>query len=111
MGTYTHIADLITGGWLPYRYAPAGMNAYWTALTCLDPLAILLLWTRRRWGVALTLIIMLSDVPVNLYATLTLWDVPPLENTGLLLQSAFLIFVLGTFRHLRKPDVRWNGRP
>lgn len=63
--TFNHARDLWQGGWLPYHSSPLWRNAFWTSLTFLDPLAVLLLLTRPRLGYVLTLFIMLLDVPVN----------------------------------------------
>ncbi len=96
IGTWTHVRDIIDGGVFPYRYAPLWLNTYWTALTLFDPLAIMLLCTRLRFGVILTLAIMLTDVAINSYATAAIWKIPFAENIYLLLQAAFLAFVLLT---------------
>ena len=37
VGTTTHTLQLIEGGWLPHHSAPLWLNAYWSALTFLDP--------------------------------------------------------------------------
>ena len=95
-GTFTHLRDIAEFGFLPYVNAPLPLNIYWTSLTFLDPLAIALLLRRLRWGVLLTLAIMLTNVPVNFWASLYVWEVPPLSNVSLLLQTAFLAFVLLT---------------
>ena len=53
---------------MPYRFAPLALNAYWSALTFFDALgAVLLLW-QPRTGLALTLLIITSDVTLNLFA-------------------------------------------
>jgi len=66
VGTACHVLDILRGGWLPYRTHALGLNLFWTALTFLDPLAILLLLYRRRAGLCLAVLIMLVDVGVNL---------------------------------------------
>ncbi len=92
VGTTTHTLQLIEGGWLPDYSAPLWLNAYWTALTFLDPLAVVLLLTRLRAGLLLAVTIMLSNVAINSYAAYVL-------NFGfgwsLQLQSLFGGFVLG----------------
>lgn len=93
--TFNHVTDLMTGGWLPYTWAPLWANAFWTALSVLDPLAAALVLWRPRWGAWLTLGIMLLDVPVNLW--LALQHRATLEGSGALLaQTLFLGFVVGT---------------
>ena len=63
-----HLADLWRHGWLPYHFAPLALNAYWTALTLFDALAAVLLLWHPRVGLALALIIITSDVTLNLFA-------------------------------------------
>jgi hypothetical protein len=63
-----HVTDLWQHGWLAYRFAPLPLNAYWTALIFLDPFAgVLLLW-QPRIGLALALLIVASDVALDLFA-------------------------------------------
>jgi hypothetical protein len=66
VGTACHLLDIARGGWLPYRQYSAGLNAFWTSLTFLDPLAILLLIYRMRAGLCLALLIITVDILVNL---------------------------------------------
>lgn len=91
IGMITHSLDLYHGGWLPYEFRPLPFNIYWTSLTFLDPLAVILIWARERWGVVLGVGIMASNVLVNGYTSF---------NTGydefylsLAMQSAFAAFV------------------
>src|ERR1700757_3057341 len=63
-----HINDLWQHGWLPYRFAPLPLNVYWTVLAFLDALAALLLLLRPRTGLALTFLVIASDVALNLFA-------------------------------------------
>ena len=63
-----HLADLWRHGWLPYHFAPLPLNAYWTALTFFDALAAVLLVWQPRTGLALALLIITSDVTLNLFA-------------------------------------------
>jgi hypothetical protein len=66
VGTACHLLDIARGGWLPYRKYSPGLNVFWTSLTFLDPLAILLLMYRVRAGLCLALLIITADVLVNL---------------------------------------------
>jgi hypothetical protein len=66
VATFCHVFDIVRGGWLPYTKYALGLNVFWTSLTFLDPLAIVLLWYRRRVGVGLALLIITVDVAVNL---------------------------------------------
>lgn len=93
--TFNHARDLWRGGWLPYNYAAPWENAFWTALTFIDPLAIALLLWRPRWGVWLTLALMLADVAVNLNAAVRGQNLYT-YTSPLLAQVLFLGFVLGS---------------
>lgn len=93
--TFNHLQDLIHGGWLPYHYAPFWTNVFWTSLTFIDPLAIVLLWWHSSAGIWLTLGIMLADVTVNLSFGLA-HSVSLANSLGLLAQVIFLGFVLGS---------------
>ena len=66
VATICHVLDIVWGGWLPYTKYAFGLNAFWTSLTFLDPLAIVLLVKRRRVGLVLALLIISVDVAVNL---------------------------------------------
>jgi len=65
VATICHLFDIARGGWLPYTKYALGLNVFWTSLTFLDPLAIVLLLKRRRAGVCLALLIITVDVVVN----------------------------------------------
>lgn len=72
VATICHLFDIARGGWLPYTRYALGLNVFWTSLTVLDPMAIVLLWKRRRAGLCLALLIITADVAVNL--TVGLWE-------------------------------------
>ncbi|WP_430443210.1 MAG: hypothetical protein ACQZ2J_20750 [Pseudomonas piscis] len=67
--TFNHLHAAFTHGLLwDYAYGaatPLVSRAFWGSLTLWDPLAVLLLWRRPRWGLGLTLVIMLADVLHN----------------------------------------------
>ncbi|MGZ8286724.1 MAG: hypothetical protein ACXW27_13045 [Allosphingosinicella sp.] len=97
--SFFHASDIVRWGLLPYDHAPRPINVFWTSLTLLDPLVIVLLVTgRRRPGLALAALVMIADVAVNSYAffVLDFWASPG----SLLMQSAFLGFVLGSLPFL-----------
>ena len=73
VGTLSHVLDIVRGGWLPYRQYAFPLNAFWTALTFLDPLAIALLVYRRLAGVCLALLIITIDIVVNLTVGIGEW--------------------------------------
>lgn len=95
IATAFHVFDLMRWGFLPYRFAPWPANAFWTSLTILDPLVILLLAIgRRRPAILLALAIMLGDVAANAYALFALGYAEFARS--LPVQAAFLGFVLGS---------------
>jgi hypothetical protein len=105
---FFHASDVVRWGLLPYDHAPRPINVFWTSLTLLDPLVIALLVTgRRRLGLALAALVMAADVAVNAYAFFALdFSASP---GSLLLQSAFLGFVIGSLPFLwpeRAPQAR-----
>ena len=101
--TYNHVMDLVSGGLFPYTKkwgTPVTFNLYWTSLTILDPLAITALIIRVRTGYVVGIFIMLTDVPINLYANANYWALGIHENYLLLMQLAFLVFLLSTVRRV-----------
>jgi hypothetical protein len=64
--TFNHARAVLAHG-LAWDYGglPAYVTHFWTALTFLDPLALLLLWLAPRAGLALTAAIIVCDVLVN----------------------------------------------
>ncbi len=95
-----HVIDLSQHGWLPYRFAPLLLNAYWTALTLLDALAATLLLWKPRIGLALTLFIISSDVLLNLFARFYLGL--PLRTVALSLQVLFFVAVVAATLYARR---------
>ena len=94
-----HLADLWRHGWLPYHFAPLALNVYWTALTFFDALAAVLLLWQPRTGLALTLLIITSDVTLNLFAHFYLrLHLKPLM---LLLQVIFFVAVVASVSYAR----------
>ena len=93
VGTTTHVIDVATLGWVPQNQAPLWMNVYWTSLTLLDPLVVVLLWTRRRYGIYLGLAVMITDVAINSYAA---YGLGVGVSMFLQLQSLFGGFVIGS---------------
>ena len=101
--TYNHVMEIVRGGLFPYAKwfgAPKSLNLYWTSLTLLDPFAILTLIFNIRAGYVLALCIMITDVPINLYANVNYWLLPLYKNYPLLKQVFFLIFLLFTVRRV-----------
>ena len=67
-GGAVHIAQL-ADGWPPYPWAPIWLAVYFVSLTALDPLAALLLLDRRRAGLYLAAIVLVTDALANGYAS------------------------------------------
>ncbi len=94
-----HAVDMFKNGLFPYAKlynAPEALNYYWSSLTLLDPLAVILLIYNVRAGLILALCIMFTDVPVNLYANAMYWRLPSYKNYFLVMQILFLMFLLLT---------------
>jgi hypothetical protein len=94
------VRDIWRHGWLPYRFAPLPLNIYWTALTLLDALGAVLLLVRPRAGLALALLIISSDVALNLFARFYLRL--QLEAVALSLQIVFSIAILAATFYARR---------
>jgi hypothetical protein len=111
--TYNHIHDIWIGGFFPYTKrwgTPEIFNWYWTGLSILDPLDIILLIFNTRAGYAMALAIMLTDVPINIYANAFYWHIPFYKNYFLLMQIAFLIFIAATFPRVWKMSALPNKK-
>jgi hypothetical protein len=108
-GTKNHVVDLWHGGFLPYSYAPLPFNLYWTTLTVLDPLAVLLLFVLPYHGMVLAVAIMGSDIAVNLYANYVLLHGNSVPDATLVSQIVFGLFLFVTvpiaWKRLRKSQV------
>lgn len=99
IGTVSHALDFVVLGLRPYSWGPPLLEAFWSSLVLLDPVAAaLLLFGKRRAGLALAAIIMVCDVAANSYAVFVLG----IEGfaIALPLQAAFLGFVLGSIGFL-----------
>jgi len=102
--TYNHGMDLILHGLFPYQRLNSAvspfLNAYWTLLTLLDPLAILLLWFSIDLGLVAYGLVILSDVLINYSFMISTKGLFSVINAGQVSQLLFLIFYLCTVRHL-----------
>ena len=98
--TVNHLRAVHACGWFPDDLAPT-TAIYWGSLTLLDPLAAVLLFVRPRAGIALTMLIIVSNVAHNL------WFIGAHRQHGsfvedvasspfMLSQIAFLLFVAAT---------------
>lgn len=84
-----------------YGGVPVASAAFWTSLTVMDPLAVVLLIGRPNMGVLATAIIIIADVIHNLwitarYATSQRFIATAVSDPFLLSQVAFLLFVIVT---------------
>jgi hypothetical protein len=76
--------------------APWLFNLYWDCLTLLDPLTVLLLWSRPRIGIGLALVIMLTDILINAYSYSSGFFGLPVRGmipSWLFMQSLFATFI------------------
>jgi hypothetical protein len=68
-GCVVHLVQLATGGWPPYPWAPVWLATYFSSLTVLDPVAAVLLLSRRAIGLYLAVLVLTTDAIANWYAT------------------------------------------
>src|SRR5471032_2799686 len=87
--TYNHLLIVAEYDWgWNYGGLPVLVTTFWTALTLIDPLAIVLLFLRPKAGVILTLMIIVADVAINAWVGLTYG----IDLAAFLAQACFLIF-------------------
>ncbi len=85
-------------GW-NYGGLPKASTTFWTMLAFLDPVAVILLFTRANTGVAATAAIIVTDVIHNLWIQARYF--PPLlqavaSSPQVMEQIAFMLFVVAT---------------
>jgi hypothetical protein len=108
-GTTNHITDIYRDGLLGYTYVPLPINIYWTLLTILDPLAIVLLLFFPFGGMILSVWIMATDLAVNISVTLYYYLQRDSFSDGrLFLQIAFGLFVFVTVPFAWKRIKKWT---
>jgi hypothetical protein len=91
--TYNH-AKIVAVHGLDWNYGglPVFVSRFWTALTFLDALAVILLMFKPKIGLVLTVAIIVSDVAINSWVGITYgFDIP-----SFLAQALFLLFVMST---------------
>lgn len=93
VGTTSHIIDLIAGGAETYAAFPTGLRVFWISLTVLDPITAALLVMRRRAGIVLALVVILTDIAVNWTVYLTIAGNPLF---GVVNQTLFAIVLVVT---------------
>lgn len=98
--TYNHAITVFQHGLLwDYGGFPRASATFWTMLVVLDPVAVILLFTRPNAGVAATAAIIIVDVIHNLWIEARYF--PPLLHAlagapQVLEQIAFMVFVVIT---------------
>ncbi|MBV6323160.1 hypothetical protein [Duganella violaceipulchra] len=93
--TYNH-ASIVAAHGLNWDYGglPVFVCVFWTALTFIDALAVILLITKPLVGLSLAAAIIVCDVIINSWVGATYgFDIP-----SFLAQALFLIFVMSTIR-------------
>ncbi|MDR6866581.1 hypothetical protein J2Y69_001174 [Microbacterium resistens] len=93
IGTASHILDLIAGGTDTYGGFPPALRAFWLSLTVLDPLTALLVLLRKRAGIILAIVVMLTDIAVNWTVFFTIGGNPLF---GVVNQTLFAVVLLAT---------------
>ena len=93
-GGLRHWVDIINGGLFPYNDVPFIFNFYLTSLAILDFIVIMLLLMRTISGLLLSILIMATDLPVDLYLCNRYWENCSFNaNHGLQLLTLFSLFV------------------
>jgi hypothetical protein len=99
--TWNHARIVFEHGlWWDYGGVHPFVAAFWTSLTFVDSLAVLLLFARPRAGLVLTTLIIVGDVLVNAWVGLTYG----FDLASFVAQFVFMVFVFGTVR------LAWRGR-
>lgn len=98
-GTTTHTIDNIANGLFGYTNFHIALNIYWTSLTLLDPLSILLLILAPEAGLVLSAFVMISDLAVNYGVILHLHQS---LNYAVICQLVFGTFLFATMPHVSK---------
>lgn len=91
--SYNHARIVVAHG-IEWNYGglPLFVCVFWTALTFIDPLAVILLMTKPLFGLALTAAIIVCDVVINFWVGITYG----FDIASFLAQALFLIFVMST---------------
>ena len=106
VGTTTHLLNIIENGVFPDASLPLGFHVYWTSLTLFDPLTIIFLLYVPHWGMILAILIMASDIPINLYVLYVLRESDIFSNWGVPCQIIFGLFLFVSVPLVRKQVVR-----
>lgn len=110
-GTKNHLIDIYRDGFFGYTYVPWPINLYWTMLTFGDPLTVLLLIYRPLKGITLAILIMASDLFINLSVTFYFYQQTGIFTNGLLArQISFGLFVFLTSPYAKKKIMKFLHR-
>ncbi len=101
VGVVSHLYDIYIHGFLGYTFAPFLLNVYWTLLTLFDAAVIILLLTKFRTGVILAIVVMVTDILVNLgFGIYYYFITNKFIMWGLLTQIPFGVFIYVTAKYL-----------
>lgn len=91
--SYNH-AKIAAAHGLDWNYGglPVFVCIFWTALTFIDALAVILLMTKPTLGLALAVAIIVCDVFINSWVGMTYG----FDTASFLAQALFLLFVIST---------------
>lgn len=114
-GALVHAATLVEAAAGPATVldprVPLWVALYWTALTVLDPLAAALLALRRRVGLGLGALVLVTDSAVNGYAIHALGVGVPWAWAGHLVVTALALTVVVTWPVVSPWLLRWSSPP
>lgn len=102
VGSAAHVADFLSHGLHPYRWAPGWLNLYWSSLALFDALAAVLLIRGKRRGTDLACAIMATDLAANWYAVYGIQHSNLAAQPGLQRLTVFAALVLGTAPFIRR---------
>lgn len=91
--SFNHAKIVVTYG-IDWNYGglPVFVCVFWTALTFIDPLAVVLLLTNPRLGLSLAAAIIVCDVVINSWVGMTYG----FDIASYFAQVLFLVFVMST---------------
>lgn len=93
IGGLRHWLDIGRDGLFPYKNIPFIFNFYLTSLAIFDFTVIVLAFIRPVYALVLAIVIMASDLSVDLYVGYRYWNTSLTTNLGLQLLLVFGLFV------------------
>ncbi|SNQ28957.1 hypothetical protein [Acinetobacter apis] len=92
---FNHLKTVLMHGlFWDYHHAPIFARFFWTSLTFLDPLAVILLFLKPKAGLILTFLIIFVDVIHN--TGILIYEKRDMLNSVQIAQCMFLCFVCVT---------------